>query len=276
MYRIVVSDMDETFLNHEHKIPERNIAALKRMRELGLLFVPSSGRGYLSIMDNFDEVDPELMAGSFVVSYNGATINRFGEPEPLQEACLPHELADELWRVGIEMGAAMHAYTPDCRILVRNLPEDEEDYLSTVKRIYNYPEPDLTAEAIVSKLLYMSHDAAFLDKIAQRIAPLIVGAATLTWSSGRYLEVIPIGHNKGTGLVRLCELLGISIDEVIAIGDSANDAEMIQAAGFGVGVANVTDDLRPHCQKVLTTTCEDGALEELVAFIEEENKKALV
>ena len=44
MYRLVASDMDETFLDADHAIPEANLRALRRMRELGVLFVPSSGR----------------------------------------------------------------------------------------------------------------------------------------------------------------------------------------------------------------------------------------
>ena len=46
MYRLVASDMDETFLAHDHSIPQANIEAIRRMRELGVLFVPASGRSY--------------------------------------------------------------------------------------------------------------------------------------------------------------------------------------------------------------------------------------
>ena len=47
MYRLVASDMDETFLDSNHAIPEANIRALKRMKGLGgVLLVPSSGRWY--------------------------------------------------------------------------------------------------------------------------------------------------------------------------------------------------------------------------------------
>lgn len=44
MYRLIASDMDEMFLDADHVIPASSLRALKRMRELGVLFVPSSGR----------------------------------------------------------------------------------------------------------------------------------------------------------------------------------------------------------------------------------------
>ena len=43
MYKLIASDMDETFLDGAHRIPAANVDALRRLRELGVLFVPSSG-----------------------------------------------------------------------------------------------------------------------------------------------------------------------------------------------------------------------------------------
>lgn len=48
------------------------------------------------------------------------------------------------------------------------------------------------------------------------------------------------------------------------MGDSSNDLAMIEVAGLGVGVANVTDDVRPACDVVLEATGTDGALAEVV------------
>lgn len=89
MYRLVASDMDETFLDADHAIPASNLRALKRMRELGVLFVPSSGRWYSSIMDNFSGEARELIEDGYVLSYNGGFINRVGDPTPLTTCGFP-------------------------------------------------------------------------------------------------------------------------------------------------------------------------------------------
>ncbi len=75
---------------------------------------------------------------------------------------------------------------------------------------------------------------------------------------------MPAGVDKGTGLTRLAEMLGIPMSQVIAVGDSSNDLAMIRASGLGVGVANVTDDVRPYCDVVLETAGTDGAFTEIV------------
>jgi len=63
--------------------------------------------------------------------------------------------------------------------------------------------------------------------------------------------------NKGTGLKRLAELMGISALDFVAIGDSPNDIEMLKASGFGVAVGNAHPDLKKTAKMV--TTGEHGA-----------------
>lgn len=270
MYRIVATDMDETFLDHDHQIPQGNLEAIKRMRELGVMFVPSSGRSYPSIMANFAHLDPELLEGSYIISYNGGFINRFGDPTPLTTCGLGKERTEKVYQVGRELGYCMHIAVADGRYFICDAPQSELDYLSSLSGIVYFKaadEPDLSfLDGLdIVKILFMSDD---FEELQQRGASLADFARELeidlTYSSGRYLEFMPAGINKGTGLRRLAELLGVPVEETIGVGDSANDREMIRDAGLGVGVANVTDDVRPYCDVVLDTAGPDGAFPEIV------------
>lgn len=265
MYKLVASDMDETFLDGGHHIPSPNIEALRRLRELGVLFVPSSGRGYRSILDNFEGVDPALLEGSYVVSYNGAFVYRYGNPDPLTEHHLDHDLAERLWELGVRRGLAMHAYDTDSHVFVRNAPKVEQVYLSSLRHIVPFEDEDLSRVPVLPKLIFMSEDFAWLHDFGRDVVRPMLGAkADITYSSGRYLEVVPKGVNKGTGLGDLARIAGVGIDETVGFGDSANDLEMIRAAGLGVAVANASDDLRPYCDLILDTHADQGALPELV------------
>ncbi|GFO98234.1 sucrose-phosphate phosphatase-like hydrolase,Archaeal [groundwater metagenome] len=63
--------------------------------------------------------------------------------------------------------------------------------------------------------------------------------------------------NKGTGLKRLAQLMGLSARDFVAIGDSPNDIEMLQASGFGVAVGNAHTELKKVADMV--TKGEHGA-----------------
>ena len=270
MYKLVATDMDETFLDHDHQIPAANIRAIKRMKELGVLFVPSSGRWYSSIMDNFAAVDPDLLEGSYVISYNGGFINRVGDPRPLTSCGIGSACAEELYALGRKLGKCMHVNVADGHVFVCDAPEAERVYLEKISGVTHFNSADhadlsfLDGRDIV-KLIFMDSDfeglqqlGSELEAVAQRLG------VEITFSSKRYLEFMPAGIDKGYGLKKLAEMLGIPMDQVIGVGDSANDLAMIKAAGLGVGVANVTDDVRPYCDAVLDSTGDDGAFEELV------------
>ncbi|MDO4437708.1 MAG: HAD-IIB family hydrolase [Coriobacteriaceae bacterium] len=270
MYRLVASDMDETFLDASRSVPEANLRALRRMKELGVLFVPSSGRWYSSIMDNFSGEARELIEGSYVLSYNGGFMNRVGDPAPLTTCGISRACAEELYAVGRELGLCMHINVADGHVFVPDADDAERAYLaliSGVTHVNSKDHPDLSflGDRDIVKLIYVNRDFEALQELGETLAPMAERLGVeITFSSKRYLEFMPAGVNKGTGLARLAQMLDIPMSEVIAVGDSANDLSMIQAAGLGVGVANVTDDVRPYCDAVLETTGMDGAFEELV------------
>lgn len=276
MYRLIASDMDETFLDGDHRIPPANISAIRRARDCGVLFVPSSGRAYASIMHSIAGIDPELMEGSYVISFNGGFINRYGDPEPLVSCGLDRDRAAALYADGLARGLCVLLNMPDGVVHILDAPESERRYVSAysgieLKDSASFPTfESLRLETAPVKVCYMSDDFDGLKRLGATIADDLAALdVEPTFSSGRYMELMPRGVTKGAGLLKLAEILGISPASTIAVGDSANDLSMIRAAGLGVGVANVTDDVRPHCDVVLSASADEGAIAEVVdRFIE--------
>jgi Cof subfamily protein (haloacid dehalogenase superfamily) len=63
-----------------------------------------------------------------------------------------------------------------------------------------------------------------------------------TTSSGfAYIEIRPKGSDKAKSLKFVADLLGINREDIVAIGDNNNDAEMLQWAGIGIAVSNATE-----------------------------------
>lgn len=52
-------------------------------------------------------------------------------------------------------------------------------------------------------------------------------------SVGEYVEIIRKGADKGAGMLRLADALGVPKDRVFAIGDGENDIDMLNAAALG-------------------------------------------
>jgi hypothetical protein len=70
------------------------------------------------------------------------------------------------------------------------------------------------------------------------------------------LEVLPPGISKGTGLVWLCEWLGIPLERVVAVGDQESDVSMFERVGLGVAMAHAPEIVRRKAHIAIATISE--------------------
>ena len=77
-------------------------------------------------------------------------------------------------------------------------------------------------------------------------------------SSPWYYELLPKGSNKGSGLKKLAEVIGVPLTRVIACGDNENDLEMIKIAGCGVAVQNAVDAVKDAADYITVSNNSDA------------------
>ena len=264
MYKIIVSDLDETLLNSSKSVSEQDKAAIRAVREMGVRFVPASGRGYRSMDKTLKELDLYGRAGEYVVSFNGGAITENHGNRLLHFQGIPFSAAEELYRRGFGYDVCIHVYTIDT-VYVYNFTQSERDFLRGRMEVVEVQDRNLDflrGQDIV-KCLYMNTDHAYLEQIARDLSD-ITGDMDVSYSSNRYLEFNQKGVNKGSGLRKLAELLGVDMKDTIAIGDNYNDLTMIQAAGLGVGVGNTVEELKPLCDYVTAADCDHSAVAEVL------------
>lgn len=263
-YKIIACDLDETLLGSDRKVSPKNQAAIQRAREKGVKFVPATGRGFSSVQGVLEGLGLADAPGEYVLSYNGGAITENRGNRLLHFAGLPFEKADALFRRGLQYGVCIHVYTLET-VYVYNFREDEQAYLRGRMEVDVLEEPDIAflRDEPIAKLLFSSEDLAYLSRIEKELSGLTADLE-IYYSSARYLEFNPKGVSKGSGLLRLAELLNVDPAETIAIGDNFNDLPMIQAAGLGVGVANVVDAVRPFCGYVTRATHDQDAVAEVI------------
>ena len=71
-------------------------------------------------------------------------------------------------------------------------------------------------------------------------------------------ELINRKFDKGSGIRRVCEALGVPLEDTIGFGDSMNDLEMIQTVGTGVCMANGSPNLKKQSDLICPSVEEDG------------------
>jgi len=98
-----------------------------------------------------------------------------------------------------------------------------------------------------------------LDKVKDILKDWDVEVETTGWA----VHIMKKGMNKLVGIRKGCDLLGISVKEVAAIGDSDNDEMMIRECGWGIAVANAFDGTKSAASYVSRNKNGLGVLEAL-------------
>ncbi len=262
MYKLVVSDLDETLLTSEKHVGLKTREAIQQAKKQGTKFVCSTGRGVFSIQGTLKEIGTWNEAGEYSISYNGGMITENKDNKVLALQPLDFDLARDLFNAGKKMHLCVHAYTPE-GVYIFNVNEDEITFLKGRMEYTDLEDIDQLAGQPILKVLFESLDFESLKPIPAMIQSLS-DQCEVSFSSNRYVEFNPKGVNKGSGLRQLAQILGIDMTETIGIGDHLNDATMIEAAGLGVGVANVYKDVRPLCDFVTSRDHNHDAVAEVL------------
>ena len=85
-------------------------------------------------------------------------------------------------------------------------------------------------------------------------------------STPYFIELLPIGIDKGLALKRLLPRLGMTTANLMAFGDSYNDITMLQAAGLGVAMGNAEEAVKAVADYVTDSNEADGVATALRHF----------
>ncbi|MEG1932695.1 MAG: Cof-type HAD-IIB family hydrolase [Pygmaiobacter sp.] len=106
---------------------------------------------------------------------------------------------------------------------------------------------------------------AFSEEVWKRIRA--VQGVDPTASFPNNIEINAAGVSKAVGLARLCDELGLTRENVMAMGDSRNDLEMIQFAGFSVAMGNADADVKTAADAVCASNDEDGVAKTIQKYL---------
>lgn len=256
MIRLVALDMDGTLLNSRLEISEANRRAIRLACENGARIVLCSGRPIKGLVKYIEELglynDEE-----FLIGFNGALVVQAKSKKRVYEQGMKGKDAKLLARTAKEIGAnciihfADHAMTP-----VENFYSTLEATVNGIPLEIGDPET-IDDEETVMKVLFLDYEH-ILEGYLGKIPEVIRQKHEIVRTAPFFLEFLDKGLSKYSALSALARELGIGNDEVMAIGDSENDFEMVKYSGVGVAMGNAIDSLKNVAKLVTRTEDEDG------------------
>ena len=257
IYKLAAFDMDGTLLNSRKQIPDSAVSACRRAQKAGRIIAVDTGRAV-----------SELTPFSFAkMGYD------FQEGRVLAKRTIPSDLVPLIVEASRREDLMFQAMIDGVSYVeaadVRNM---EHYRMSAYQALYeattSYAE-DVRAFTLahadqVNKI-NMYHTSS--ESRARTLSRLSELALDLTFAEDTSLEATPQGVTKGTGLVDLCEVLGLSIEEAIGVGDAFNDIPMLEAAGLGIAMGNSNEAALNAADVVVADNDHDGIAEVIDRYL---------
>ena len=256
--KLILTDIDGTILPFgESVVPERTRDAFHAAMDAGIHIGPASGRDISHVAPAFGGDDACVATA---LATNGMQV--FLDGELICEKYIEHWGLEELQRVA--------AGQEGCGLIVFNeegvplLIEGKREILAKSFPVYAATAVDgvLPGTPVVKANIFVDGDwdetARMLDVFEREIPGLDFNLPVQG-----FLNVIPKGWSKASGIDVLCEALSIGIDEVVVFGDSGNDLEMLEHVPHSAAVSSGTEQARAAATHIIGA-CNDGAVADAI------------
>jgi Cof subfamily protein (haloacid dehalogenase superfamily) len=267
--KLVASDLDGTLLGSGSEVSQRTRAALEVCWAAGIPVVGVTGRGPRLL----DSVRDALDGRGIAVLAQGGFVVDLERDEVLRTVGLPREQAAEV----IER---IEEVTGDLVLAVEDAAEQGE--VRTQLRVQHgfewpYPEPahllprhQVLPPSAVLKVFLRSATLGQDELLARARSAVDPADAEITHAGLGFIEVLPPGVTKATGLAVALEHYGVGLGDVLVFGDMPNDLPMItavrEAGGRSVAVANAHPAVRAAAQDRTSGHDVDGVARYLEAL----------
>lgn len=206
----------------------------------------------------------EIGADKYIICGNGTFIYDLQKEKIIYDAFLEKSKVLEIIKICEENSIYYNVYTEDS-VLTKTLsynalfydnenskkPIEKRTNINIVEDIYKYVEEN--SKINILKMTICDSDKIIFSSILKKLKRIpridILEVEHMSRKSIKkgsvdisleyfYTEITKENTNKWTAIEFLIQELGIKKEEVMAIGDNANDREMVENAGLGVAMGN--------------------------------------
>lgn len=256
-YKLLCIDIDGTLLDDEKRIPVSVKACLQRASAMGIRIVLASGRMPAGV----EMMEKELGIDCIKICNAGTYIL-------MDEKC-----------IGAEYLSIDSMRSIDKEIAGKNrvplwIFREKDWYVTAIDKyvereieIIPYTPKLVETESLArqweswgrlpNKLL-IAADAERVPSIYQNMKERMWQDIDIACSADTFIEIFPMGVDKGKALRRICDYLNVDLREVIAFGDQELDIPMIEAAGTGVAMGNAISRLKEKADFITKTNNDAG------------------
>lgn len=267
--KLIAIDIDGTLINSNNQLTQATIDALEAAAKAGIHVCISTGRPLTECREYTDQ----LPGMRYMVTCTGAQVMDLQTGKDIFRKALSADELRMLYRIISAYGTIPDIFDENNGI--HNRASDIADeafwgvFLETVQKNH-IAEEDLDAyvenyQGVSNKVHMYFRELSHKPKLWAELKQL---PYEIMESDPCDLEIMPLGIDKGIGLQKLAEYLGLKAEEVMALGDGGNDVGMFRYAGTAIAMKNASETAKAAADRVSRyTNNEDGVAKEVWAVL---------
>lgn len=263
MIRLAAFDLDGTLMGADQSVAPRVQQAIAKAQRRDVVVTLATGRMFAATRA-FAE---DLGITAPLICYQGGWVQSVADDEPQHRIPLSKKITQNALALAQDRGWHTVLYADGHVYLWEKLynPSFYERLLGADITV-GVPWMEVLAEHVPDKVLFVAEPEA-IPEMAQILKRHFEDNAEIVQSHAKFVEVVPLGANKGAALAWLASHLEIPQAAVMAVGDQENDLAMVAWAGVGVAMGNATPQVQSAADWVAPPLSEDGAAMAIERFI---------
>ncbi|MDD2400908.1 MAG: Cof-type HAD-IIB family hydrolase [Clostridia bacterium] len=258
--KLIAIDLDDTLLHDDLTISARAKKDIQEVVDKGVTVTLATGRMFAAALP----FGKELGLNVPLITYQGGMV-KYLDGRIVSHQKIPQDMAQSVIDFLHPYGYHINVYVNDELFMERDSSEGRRyvamtkvspHYVDSFERLWDEP----------TKLVIIADDKQ-LEELTQPLEQRFGDRLKITKTLAHLLEVTHRKATKGVALKALAESLSLGFENVMAIGDSLNDIEMIEYAGFGVAMENAVPQLKEKANYITCSNNADGVAEVLERFI---------
>ncbi|MCS0789612.1 Cof-type HAD-IIB family hydrolase [Cytobacillus firmus] len=262
IYRMLALNIDGTILQSNGRLHKSTKEAIEYVQQKGIYVTLVTSRSFPSAK----KAAKALKINSLLVTHRGAYIAASQE-KPIFVKRIQEDETFEIVRL-------LEGFPCQIRLVHEKYSLANKTKLNTnmlAKTVFTTGDPIFYSQQFVDslsdtildepvtppKIEVYFEDKDDLEDAQAAIRGMFENVEAIKLSDLR-MDIVPAGVSKLNGLLYLCEHLGISRNQMVVIGDSEDDLEMIKAAGLGVAMGNAPAEVKKAADWLTRSNDQNG------------------
>ena len=253
-FKVIITDLDGTLLNSNHKISSYTKTVFQELHRLNFIIIVATGRHHLDAKPLVSGLDVPL----YLVTSNGARIH-----SPENELIFSFDMESDTVKSILSLEIDDEITTVLFKENVWQTNKNNEK-LNEFQPEVNYHPELVDFKTLVDfsaiKVFFTHHDHQKLLVLRNQILEKHAGIFNHAFSLPFCLEFMDKEVDKSYAIAKILEIEKTTFEQSVSFGDGFNDEKMLKATGKSLIMANAPQSLKnqlPHLEIILSNN-EDG------------------